>query len=132
MRMYRCLVLMSAVAAVTTNAHAQSTFLPSGFKEPVASPSLAVPPSRITPPDGRIFIAQQGGAIRIAKNGAVLATPFATLTVDFVQSRGLLGIALDPDFAVNHFIYIYYTAKTPASHNRISRITASGDVMLAG
>ena len=117
---------------VCANVHAQSTTLPTGFQEQVISTSLATPTSMDIAPDGRIFIAQQPGQIRIAKNGAVLPTAFATITVDFVQSRGLLGIALDPDFAVNNFIYIYYTAKTPSPHNRISRITANGDVMLAG
>jgi len=124
------LVFAALLAAAT--ARAQSTTLPTGFQEQVISTSLSVPTSMDIAPDGRIFIAQQGGQIRIAKNGAILPTPFATLTVNFVQSRGLLGIVLDPDFATNSFIYIYYTATTPASHNRISRITANGDVMLAG
>ena len=35
-----------------------------------------------------------------------------------------LGIALDPQFASNGFIYCYYTATTPATHNRVSRFTA--------
>jgi glucose/arabinose dehydrogenase len=132
MRINSRVALVSAAVLAAAHAHAQSTSLPTGFQESVISTSLAVPTSMDIAADGRIFIAQQAGAIRIAKNGAILPTPFATITVDFIQSRGLLGIALDPDFAVNNFIYIYYTAKTPAPHNRISRITANGDVMVAG
>ena len=39
--------------------------------------------------------------------------------------RGLLGVAFDPNFASNRFVYVYYTATTPAIHNRVSRFTAS-------
>ena len=46
--------------------------------------------------------------------------------------RGLLGVAFDPNFAVNHFVYVYYTATTPTIHNRVSRFTANGDVAAAG
>src|SRR4029077_7857856 len=45
-----------------------------------------------------------------------------------VGERGLLGVALDPNFQSNHFLYVYYTATTPAVHNRVSRFTANGDV----
>ena len=66
------------------------------------------------------------------KNGALLSTPFVTITVDSVGERGLLGLAFDPNFASNQFVYVYYTATTPAIHNRISRFTANGDVAVAG
>src|SRR5438034_1308387 len=49
-----------------------------------------------------------------------------------MTDRGLLGVALDPSFSTNHFLYLYYTSPTPAPHNRISRFTANGDVAVAG
>jgi glucose/arabinose dehydrogenase len=55
-----------------------------------------------------------------------------TLTVSSVGERGLLGVAFDPAFATNRFVYVYYTATTPTVHNRISRFTASGDVAVPG
>ncbi len=82
--------------------------------------------------DGRIFVAQQGGAIRVIKNGALLATPFATVAVDSSGERGLIGIALHPDFAINGFLYIYSTRTAAGAHNRISRFTAVGDVAAGG
>ena len=82
--------------------------------------------------DGRIFVTEQGGAIRVIKNGALLATPFATVTVDSAGERGLIGIALHPDFAINGFLYIYSTRTAGGAHNRISRFTATGDVAAAG
>lgn len=88
-------------------------------------------------PDGRAFVTQQGGALRVIKNGALLATPFLSLSVDSAGERGLLGVAFDPDYATNRFIYVYYTVPGGggAAHNRVSRFTASAanpDVVQAG
>jgi glucose/arabinose dehydrogenase len=58
----------------------------------------------------------------------VLATPFTTITVDSNGARGLLGVAFDPAFQSNQFVYVYYTATTPTIHNRVSRFTANGNV----
>jgi glucose/arabinose dehydrogenase len=83
-------------------------------------------------PDGRLFISQQGGAMRVVDStGTLLTTPFMTLTVDSTGERGLLGVAFHPDFTNNQFIYAYYTVPGSASHNRISRFTANGDVLMA-
>jgi glucose/arabinose dehydrogenase len=79
-------------------------------------------------PDGRLFISQQDGALRIVKNGLLLPTPFVTLPVNASGERGLLGVAFDPSFSTNGFVYIYYTATSPTVHNRVSRFTAVGDV----
>ncbi len=83
-------------------------------------------------PDGRLFVAKQSGELRVVKNGALLATPFLTLTVNSTGERGLLGVAFHPNFASNNFVYVYYTATTPNIHNRISRFTANGDVVVPG
>ena len=83
-------------------------------------------------PTGASSSAEQGGRLRVIKNGALLATPFVTLTVNSSGERGLLGVTFDPDFATNNFVYVYYTATTPNVHNRISRFTANGDVAVAG
>jgi len=79
-------------------------------------------------PDGRLFVCQQSGELRVIENGALLSTPFVELDVNSDGERGLLGIAFDPDFAVNQYLYVYYTAKLPAVHNRVSRFTANGNV----
>jgi glucose/arabinose dehydrogenase len=84
-------------------------------------------------PDGRIFVAELAGRLRVIKNGTLLATPFVTLNVAGGGSeRGLTGVVLDPNFASNHFVYLYYTAPTPTIHSRVSRFTANGDVAVAG
>ncbi|MGH9369020.1 MAG: PQQ-dependent sugar dehydrogenase, partial [Thermoanaerobaculia bacterium] len=94
--------------------------------------TLASPTAFAIAPDGRIFVCEQAGKLRVIKNGTHLSTPFLTVTVSSVGERGLLGIAFDPAFAVNGFLYVYYTATTPAIHNRVSRFTASGDVAVIG
>jgi glucose/arabinose dehydrogenase len=83
-------------------------------------------------PDGRIFICQQGGQLRVVKNGALLSTPFLTVSVDSGGERGLLGVAMDPNFAANQYVYIYYTVPSSPRHNRVSRFTANGDVAVPG
>src|SRR5689334_4943618 len=83
-------------------------------------------------PDGRIFVCQQTGSLRVIKNGALLSTPFLTLNVDSNGERGLLGIAFDPNFATNNFLYVYYTVPVTPRHNRVSRFAANGDVVVAG
>jgi len=83
-------------------------------------------------PDGRVFIAQQGGTLRVVKNGALLATPFVSIAVDSSGERGLIGVALSPNFASNGYVYVYATRAAGGTHNRISRFTAAGDVAAPG
>jgi glucose/arabinose dehydrogenase len=106
--------------------------VPAGFSEKLIASGLASPTAMQFAPDGRLFVAEQAGRLRVIKNGTLLATPFVTVTVNASGERGLLGIAFDPNFATNGFVYVYYTATTPTLHNRISRFTANGDVAVAG
>ena len=76
-------------------------------------------------PDGRFFVAEQGGTLRVVKNGALLVAPFIALGVDSSGERGLLGVAVHPGFATNRYLYLYYTTLEGGTHNRISRFTAS-------
>ena len=127
---FRVLQLLLLVLIATTIANAAT--VPTGFTDAVVASGLNNPTAMALAPDGRIFVCQQGGALRVIKNGALLPTPFLTVTVDSSGERGLLGIAFDPNFVSNQLVYIYYTATTPTIHNRISRFTANGDVALAG
>jgi glucose/arabinose dehydrogenase len=122
-----------AVLCVLVTAAGAAT-LPSGFTETQIT-GLTNPTAMAFAPDGRLFICQQGGSLRVVKNGALLATPFMTLTVNSSGERGLLGIAFDPNFATNNFLYVYYTVPTAPIHNRVSRFTANAanpDVVAAG
>ena len=105
--------------------------LPAGFTE-IAISGLSGPTAMQIAPDGRIFVCEQGGALRVIKNGALLTAPFITLNVDPSGERGLLGIAFDPNFATNNFLYLYYTVPSTPRRNRVSRFTANGDVVVPG
>ncbi|MBX3173666.1 MAG: PQQ-dependent sugar dehydrogenase [Gemmatimonadaceae bacterium] len=85
-------------------------------------------------PDGRLFVTEQGGALRVIKDGLLLPTPFVTVPSNADGERGLLGVAFDPDFATTGWVYLYYTSEEDgaAAHNRIVRFTADGDVALPG
>jgi glucose/arabinose dehydrogenase len=83
-------------------------------------------------PDGRFFIAEQGGALRVVKNGLMLPLAFLQLVVDASGERGLIGVTLDPNFAGNGFVYVHYTTPSGGTHNRVSRFTALGDIAQPG
>lgn len=105
--------------------------LPAGFTETLVANGLSSPTAMDFAPDGRLFVCLQGGQLRVIKNGTLLATPFLSLNVDSSGERGLLGIAFDPNFASNNFVYVYYTVSTAPIHNRVSRFTANGDVAVS-
>jgi glucose/arabinose dehydrogenase len=124
-------ILFALVASFPT----RGATLPTGFAETRVATGLASPTAMAIAPDGRIFIAQQGGALRVVKDGALLSQPFLTVSVNSSGERGLLGVAFDPAFANNNFVYVYYTTSAAPIHNRVSRFTASAanpDVAAAG
>lgn len=104
------------------------------FTATLVAEGMDVPTTMEFAPDGRLFVLQQSGAVRVIKNGALLPTPFATLPVNSEAGteRGLLGITFDPDFGSNQSVYFYYTAASPVVHNRIVRLTAAGDTAVPG
>lgn len=122
-------LLVTVNAAV---AHAAS--LPAGFREVIVATGLSRPTAMTVAADGRVFVCLQAGQLRVIKDGALLAAPFVSLSVNSEGERGLLGVAVDPQFAANRFVYVYYTTASAPVRNRVSRFTASasGDVAVAG
>lgn len=110
---------------------AHSQVLPAGFQQVLVANGISNPTVMAFAPDGRLFVAQQNGQLKIIKNGVLLVQPFISLSVNSNGERGLLGIAFDPAFVSNQFIYLYYTLSSGAN-NRVSRFTANGDVAVAG
>lgn len=105
---------------------------PADFARVLVTNSVANPTAIAFAPDGRIFVAEQAGKLRVIKNDVLLATSFLQLTVSSSGERGLIGITLDPDFSTNNYIYLYYTVPGTPAHNRVSRFTANGDVAVPG
>jgi len=81
--------------------------------------------------DDRLFIVQQGGQIRILRNGGPAGSPFLDISTRIAccGERGLLGLAFHPDHAANGYFYVNYTYLAPGGglRSRVSRFTA-GDV----
>ena len=75
-------------------------------------------------PDGRIFLTERPGRIRIARDGQLQTAPWMTLEVADVSEAGLLGLALDPQFAQNRFVYVAYTYRSATGRlvNRLVRL----------
>ena len=128
------LVVLALIACISLSAPppAHSATLRGGFRETVVAFGLSRPTAMAFAPDGRLFVAQQTGELRVIKDGGLLPAPFLKVTVDSQRERGLLGVAFDPDFATTQYVYVYYTATTPDVHNRLSRFTADGDVAVPG
>src|SRR5262244_482745 len=131
-KFFQCRLCHALVLIVLVQALTGAATLPAGFSESTIATSIASPSAMAFAPDGRLFVCQQTGQLRVIKNGSLLATPFLTVSVDATGERGLLGVAFDPYFAINGFIYIYYTVPGSPAHNRLSRFTGNGDVAMTG
>ncbi len=99
---------------------------PFSFRTETFVGGLNFPVTLAFAPDGRLFFNElTTGRVRIIQNGNLLAQPFAELTVETSGERGLLGLAFDPQFASNGFVYMLYS--DPAGVHRVVRFTeASG------
>ena len=81
--------------------------VPAGFTETRVVTNLAQPVAMSFAPDGRLFITEKTGNVRVmTAAGQLLPTPFLHLTVEAQGERGALGIEFDPDFNTNHYLYI--------------------------
>ena len=69
--------------------------------------------------EGQMFIAEKGGKVRIYENGTLLDTPFIDISaqVNGTRDRGLLDLALHPDFANNPYVYLLFTYDPPEVFN---------------
>jgi glucose/arabinose dehydrogenase len=128
--------LLASVGALLVGPAQGAVILPSGFTRSPVVGGLTNPTDMEFAPDGRLFVAEQAGKLRIVKPDGTLTT-FLDISarVDSTGERGLLGVAFDPNFSTNHFVYLYFTreatATTPA-HNRVVRVFASGGRAVAG
>lgn len=91
----------------------QPTAVPAGFSDTLVA-NLSKPTALAATPDGRLLIATQGGKLYVLKNGQLtLARTIQGICAD--AERGLLGVAVDPQFAQNRYLYLYYTARLSAA-----------------
>jgi glucose/arabinose dehydrogenase/PKD repeat protein len=86
--------------------------IPPDFEDSLVA-SVATPTGLAFTPDGRLLIATQTGKLHVYQNGTLLASPALDLAARICTDieRGLLGVAVDPEFFTNRYIYLFYTFK---------------------
>ena len=103
--------------------------VPSGFVAETIVRDINAATALAIAPDGRVFFAEQTGALRIWKDDHLLHEPALDLNkrLDTYWERGLIGITLHPDFPRTPHIFIVYVAKEPYTHHVVSRFIVTGD-----
>ncbi len=100
------------------------------YKVETVADNLEIPWEIAFAPDGRIFFTERVGNLRVIENGKLNPDPVANLEVGSVEG-GLLGLALDPNFEHNHFLYLYYTYfEFPFTYNKVVRFTEKDNTLL--
>ncbi|MCI0745599.1 MAG: PQQ-dependent sugar dehydrogenase, partial [Verrucomicrobia subdivision 3 bacterium] len=118
------------VSLITVCFPAGALELPPGFVADTLATNLNAAAALAVAPDGRIFIAEQTGPLRVWKDGRLLPTPALDLTarVDSFWERGLVGVTLALDFPHSPHLFVLYVARSPFTHHVLSRFTLNGDV----
>lgn len=102
-------LLAGLCATVAATPPLSAETLPDGFDVSVVAEHLREPIALEFAPDGRLFVAERGGTIRVVESGAVSDPLFPPIDVFYENENGLLGMALDPDFAATGFVYVFAT-----------------------
>ena len=147
--------LIAAALVPVSSAQAATVTLPSGFQDQIAFSGLSGPTKLVFAPDGRVFVAEKAGVIKVFDN---LADPtpdvFADLTAQVHNQgdRGLTGLAVPPDFPTDPWVYALYAYDAPPGQTapywhdqcpdpndgtcvvtgRLTRLKASGNHMVPG
>ena len=135
-------MLACGTMLLTAGKHAAATAVPAGFDDQLVV-SAAKPIALAFTPDGRMLVATQPGQLRVYKNGQLLQTPALNLSGKLCTNseRGMLGVAVDPNFSTNRYVYLYYTynrfgvcptgqpTNTSNPVNRVSRFVMPGDTV---
>src|SRR4051812_47523025 len=115
---------------------AHASVLPTGFGETTIASGADAPTAMAWAPDGRLFITQKGGAVLVrAPDGTMKTLLDISAEVNDYVYRGLVGIAVDKDFASNGYLYLLYShelePKNPDSPDpmasRLTRVTVNTD-----
>jgi glucose/arabinose dehydrogenase len=149
------MLLLAPLVALAAQQPASASTLPSGFRDSVVLSGLSNPTVVQFAADGRIFVGQKNGVIKVFQSLTDTSpATFADLSakVDDYWDRGLLGLALDPGFPSSPYVYVLYTYDAPIGGTaptwndacptppgattdgclvsaRVSRLTASGNTM---
>src|SRR5205823_1329877 len=111
------LFVLAGLCALAMVPSARASIVPTGFRDKTILSGLLEPTAVAFAPDGRVFVAERSGVIKVFPS---IDDPRATVVADLRTQvynggvdRGMLGLAVDPDFAQNHHIYVLYSYDAP-------------------
>lgn len=124
-------LLLAPISGLTHPGEAAAAMaVPAGFVNERVLTGLTEPTAVVWDKTGRMFVAQKRGPVRVIENGVLLPTPFIDLTgeVNPANDRGLLGIALHPNFPDTPYIYLLYVYDPPglAATNAFDSLDGNG------
>ncbi len=102
--------------------------LPTNFSETLLGDGVAGGTALTVAPNGDVWVLEQAGGVKRFRTGVSTADTVATIAADSLGERGVLGLAFDPNFAANKFVYVFYTVPASgaiAPFNRVSRFTVN-------
>jgi glucose/arabinose dehydrogenase len=137
-----CTLLATLTAYASRTATAQPV-VPPGYEITALTSVWLGPISMAFLPDGRALVVERYmGRLRMIKNDVALTKPVANFDTNACRERGLIGVAVDPDFSTNGWVYCFYSKSSLPGmdtnvdsliiDNRVVRITLDADTMLAG
>lgn len=94
----------------------------------IIAEGLQAPRSIDISKDGRIFVSEKRGSIRVVDNGTLLTEPVGDIKAENIGAAGLLGLTLHPNFTQNHLFYVYYTySNSTGLFNKVLMLTESNN-----
>jgi glucose/arabinose dehydrogenase len=120
--------IVSCFLALLVPAAASAAVLPAGFQERVILSGLVEPTSIAFGRNGDIWVSGRRGTVWLLRGGRLFTA--LTVPVSHEGERGAGNVAVDPDFATNGFIWLYYTTAPPNPHNRLSRFRNVGTILV--
>ncbi len=133
MRLHIHLALLALAPCVLAPTASRAQTLPTSFSDSVVVSALDLPTAFDFLPDGRVVLVEQlSGKIRLVVNGHIAAIDPVTTVADLRSGgeRGLLGVAVDPQFPARPYLYTHHTSTDGFIH--IVRWTVSGDLAFTG
>ncbi len=91
-----------------------------GVRAEIVAENLVVPWSVDWTPDGTLLFTERGGDLRAVQDGMLLPEPLLSIRANTIEG-GLLGLAVDPDFNENNYIYLYYTYDSSGSTSNANK-----------
>jgi len=127
---------LAIAVSIITPASLSATNLPPGFVEELVASDLVGPMSMAWSPPGDLWIGGAQGHVYLLRANPNAASRYsapivaAELPVSNQGERGIIGIAVDPDYVQNRFIWVFYSKRDLPFRNRLSRLRHVGDQLV--